>query len=32
MKFVGWKIVPWIVDLGAMEAIVRELRQGEDQI
>jgi hypothetical protein len=26
MKFVGWKIIPWIVDLGAINTLVSKLR------
>jgi hypothetical protein len=32
MKFVGRKVIPWIVDLGAMNAFVSKLRWKLDQV
>jgi hypothetical protein len=32
MKFVGRKVIPWIVDLGAMNALVSKLRRKLDRV
>ncbi len=32
MEFVGWIVVPWIFNLGAINGFVSKLRMGEDRV